>query len=74
MTEQEFTQFYKQNLDKVFRFIYLRVDKIETAQDLTAQVFLKVWQRQIPVIASEAKQSPVTVSYTHLTLPTKRIV
>jgi RNA polymerase sigma-70 factor (ECF subfamily) len=44
MTEQEFTHFYNNNLDKVFRFIYLRVDKIETAQDLTAQAFLKCWQ------------------------------
>ncbi|MGC8651324.1 MAG: RNA polymerase sigma factor [Minisyncoccia bacterium] len=44
MTEQEFSQFYKQNLDKVFRFIYLRVDKVEIAQDLTSQSFLKVWQ------------------------------
>jgi len=44
MTEQEFSQFYKNNLDKVFRFIYLRVDKIETAEDLTAQAFLKCWQ------------------------------
>jgi len=45
MTEQEFSQFYKNNINKVFRFIYLRVDKIETAQDLTAQAFLKCWQK-----------------------------
>lgn len=44
MTEQEFINFYKNNLDKVFRFIYFRVNKIEIAQDLTAQVFLKCWQ------------------------------
>jgi len=53
MTEQEFSQFYKNNINKVFRFIYLRVDKIETAEDITSQTFLKVWQRQIPVIASD---------------------
>jgi RNA polymerase sigma-70 factor (ECF subfamily) len=53
MTEQEFINLYKHNLDKIFRFIYLRVDKVETAEDLTAQAFLKVWQRQIPVIASD---------------------
>lgn len=46
MTEQEFTQFYKNNLDKVFRFIYLRVDTLETAEDLTAQVFFKYWQSE----------------------------
>jgi len=45
MTEQEFTQFYKQNLDKVFRFIYFRVDSPEIAQDLTGQSFLKLWQK-----------------------------
>ena len=44
MTEQEFSQFYKQNIDKVFRFIYLRVDKVETAEDITSQSFLKYWQ------------------------------
>jgi len=44
MTEQEFTHFYNNNIDKVFRFIYFRVDKIEIAQDLTAQAFLKCWQ------------------------------
>jgi RNA polymerase sigma-70 factor (ECF subfamily) len=45
MTEQEFTHFYNNNIDKVFRFIYFRVDKVETAQDLTAQAFLKCWQK-----------------------------
>ena len=44
MNEQEFSQFYKNNLDKVFRFVYFRVDKTETAQDITSQVFLKYWQ------------------------------
>ena len=44
MTEQEFSQFYKQNIDKVFRFIYLRVDKVETAEDITSQSFLKYWE------------------------------
>lgn len=44
MTENEFTKIYKDNLDKVFRFIFLRVDDISTAQDLTHQSFLKLWQ------------------------------
>lgn len=44
MTEQEFINLYKNNLDKVFRFIYFRVDKADLAQDLTSQVFLRVWQ------------------------------
>lgn len=44
MTEQEFINLYKNNLDKVFRFIYFRVDKADLANDLTSQVFLRVWQ------------------------------
>jgi len=47
MTKQEFSEFYDKNIDKVFRFIYLRVDSTETAQDLTSSAFLKFWQRQI---------------------------
>ena len=44
MTEQEFSKFYDDNIDKVFRFAYLRVSSAEIAQDLTAQVFLRFWQ------------------------------
>lgn len=46
MDKNQFTEFYDENIDKVFRFIYLRVDTAETAQDLTSLVFLKFWQRQ----------------------------
>ena len=44
MLQQEFAQFYKDNIDKAFRFIYLRVDSLETAQDLTSLVFLKFYE------------------------------
>ena len=46
MDKKEFSEFYNKNIDKVFRFIYLRVDTTETAQDLTSLVFLKLWKRQ----------------------------
>lgn len=45
MNREEFSQFYDKNIDKVFRFIYLRVDSTETAQDLTSSAFLKFWQK-----------------------------
>jgi len=45
MDKQEFSEFYDKNIDKVFRFVYLRVDTTETAQDLTSLAFLKLWQR-----------------------------
>jgi len=46
MDKQEFSEFYDKNIDKVFRFVYLRVDTTETAQDLTSLAFLKLWQKQ----------------------------
>jgi len=46
MDKQEFSEFYDKNIDKVFRFVYLRVDTTETAQDLTSLAFLKLWKRQ----------------------------
>jgi len=45
MDKKEFSEFYNKNIDKVFRFIYLRVDTTETAQDLTSLAFLKLWKR-----------------------------
>ena len=46
MDKNEFSEFYNKNIDKVFRFIYLRVDTTETAQDLTSLAFLKLWKRK----------------------------
>ena len=46
MNKEEFSEFYDKNIDKVFRFVYLRVDTTETAQDLTSLAFLKLWKRQ----------------------------
>jgi len=46
MDKKEFSEFYNKNIDKIFRFIYLRVDTTETAQDLTSLAFLKLWKRQ----------------------------
>jgi len=50
MNKEEFSKFYADNIDKVFRFTYLRVNSAEKAQDLTAQVFFRFWR--------EASRSP----------------
>lgn len=41
MNEKEFSKFYEENVAKIFRFIFLKVDSTETAQDLTSEAFLK---------------------------------
>jgi len=53
MTESEFIKIYNENIDKVFRFIFLRVDSPEVAQDLTHQAFLKLWQTNNPDIKNK---------------------
>jgi RNA polymerase sigma-70 factor (ECF subfamily) len=39
-----FSALYDLYLDKIYRFIYFKVPTVAEAEDLTSQVFLKVWQ------------------------------
>jgi len=42
--EKEFSKIYDQYIEKIYRFVFLKVDSKETAQDLTAESFLRFWQ------------------------------
>lgn len=39
-----FTEIYDQYIDKLYRFIFLKVSSQETAQDLCSEVFLRYWK------------------------------
>ena len=39
-----FTNIYDKYIDKIFRFVYLKVDTKETAQDICSDVFTRVWK------------------------------
>ena len=41
---EQFSRIYDQYIAKIYRFIYLKVDSEETAQDITSKVFLKGWE------------------------------
>ena len=41
---EQFSQIYDQYIAKIYRFVYLKVDSQETAQDITSKVFLKGWE------------------------------
>lgn len=42
--KEKFGQIYDQYIDKIYRFIYLKVSSQETAEDITSKVFLKGWE------------------------------
>ncbi len=41
---QQFSLIYDQYIDKIYRFVYLKVDSVELAQDLTSKAFVKAWE------------------------------
>lgn len=42
---KEFSKIYDRYVNKIYRFIFLKVDSLETAQDLTAETFLRTWEK-----------------------------
>lgn len=40
---KEFSKLYNKHIEKIFRFIYLKVNSEEIAQDLCSETFLKGW-------------------------------
>lgn len=43
--EKQFEKIYDNYIDKIYRFVFLKVDSQEAAQDVTAQVFTKGWKK-----------------------------
>ncbi len=42
--KKTFSKIYDQYIDKIYRFIYLKVNSQEIAQDLTSETFLRGWE------------------------------
>ncbi len=42
--KEQFSQIYDQYIDKIYRFVYLKVNSQETAEDITSKVFLRGWE------------------------------
>ncbi len=41
---EQFGQIYDQYIEKIYRFVYLKVNSQEAAEDLTSKVFIKGWE------------------------------
>lgn len=42
--KEQFSNIYDHYIEKIYRFVYLKVDSQEIAEDLTSKVFLKGWE------------------------------
>lgn len=42
--EKKFNQIYDQYIDKIYRYIFLKVNSKDLAEDLTSETFLRYWQ------------------------------
>jgi len=41
---RQFSKIYDKYIEKIYRFIYFKVNSVEISQDLTSETFLKAWQ------------------------------
>lgn len=51
-----FEELYRQEIDRVYRYLYFRLGNVEDTQDITAQTFLAAWQH-FPGFRGESKVS-----------------
>lgn len=42
--KKEFSEIYDQSIDKIYRFVYLKVNSREIAEDLCSETFLRGWE------------------------------
>ncbi len=42
--QQEFEKAYDENIERIFRFVYLKVGNKDDAEDVTSQVFVRFWK------------------------------
>lgn len=42
--KKEFGKVYDKYIEKIYRFVFLKVDTKETAQDITSEAFLRCWE------------------------------
>lgn len=43
-SSEQFSQIYDQYIDKIYRFVYLKVNSQEVSEDITSKVFMKGWE------------------------------
>lgn len=51
-----FEEIYRQEVDRVYRYLYFRLGNVEDAQDITTQTFMSAWQ-EFPNFRGDSKVS-----------------
>ena len=52
--QKQFSKIYDKYIDKIYRFVFVKVNSQETAEDITSKVFMKGWE------AFKKSQNPMT--------------
>lgn len=52
--EKAFSELYELYFEKIYRFVFFRVNHREAAQDLTSETFMKAWGRLAEIEAARA--------------------
>lgn len=55
--EQAFSELYDLYFEKIYRFVYFRVNHREVAEDLVSETFIRAWDRLIEIEAISAFNS-----------------
>ena len=42
---KQFSHIFDKHIDKIYRFIFLKVNSQDVAQDLTSETFLRCWEK-----------------------------
>lgn len=68
MEQKDFLKLYDENVAAIFRYIFLRVNSKETAQDLVSEVFLRAWKQW-----SDAREGVIKTGNNSLPAVTSKI-
>ncbi len=57
--KQKFSQIYDKQVEKIYRFIFLKVDSKEAAEDLTSETFLRAWEAFEQRAKENSRKEPI---------------
>ena len=57
--KKEFSKIYDKQVERIYRFIFLKVSSKEAAEDLTSETFLRTWKAFEAINQANAQLTPI---------------